>query len=475
MDDPNFNLHHRLAQWANINESDIQLFLGHVIVMGLVRKPTIAKYWRRNGLSHTPFFGRYMTRLQFEKILSNLHLNDNTTTNRDPLYKVRPLINMIDRNCLHVYTPKQNMSVDEASCPFKGRLGFKMYNPRKPARFHIRLYQVCESESGYCTGLEIFTGNKNSRCIKKSKPIDPGCTVTTKLVLGLLQKCNLLDRGYHVYMDNYYTSVELMEEMYLRSTFGAGTCRSNRKGLPKALTEVKLKTGEMCFRRSDTMLALKWFDKRAVLMLSTIHDAVEITTGKKDRHGNPITKPECIHQYTINMRGCDLSDQLMTSYSLLRRSLKWWRKLFFHLFSLCINNAYILYKKFTTDPVPHDTFMEMLANTLILSSVQSRTLAVTRPRAPSVVNDTNRLDSRHFPSYIGKNATKNGSKMCAICNFGKKTIIAKGYKGTTLSRKLTSYMCKPCNIPLCIVPCFELYHTKEHYQNYTFQNRLTKL
>ena len=442
--------------------------------MGLVRKPTIAKYWRRNDYTNTPFFGRYMTRLQFEKNLSNLHLNDNRTTNRDPLYKLRPMIDMIDRNFLHVYTPKKNVSVDEASCPFKGRLGFKMYNPRKPARFHIRLYQVCESESGYCTGLEIFTGNKNSDCIKISKPIDPACTITTKLVLGLLQKSKLLDQGYHVYMDNYYTSVELLEELYLRATFSAGTCRINRKAVPKAMKDIKLKMGEVCFRRSDTILALKWFDKRAVLILSTIHEAVEITTGKKDRYGNPITKPECIYDYTTNMRGCDLSDQLMTSYSLLRRSLKWWRKLFFHLFALCINNAYILYKKFTNDPVPHDTFMEQLAEMLLMSSIPSRTLAVTRPRSPLVVNTT-RLDSRHFPSYIGKNERKSGSKMCAICNFGKKTIIAQGYKGTTLPRKLTSYMCKPCNIPLCIVPCFELYHTKEHYQNVAFRNRVTNL
>ena len=37
----------------------------------------------------------------------------------------------------------------------------------------------------------------------------------------------------------------------------------------------------------------------------------------------------------------------------------------------CINNAYILYKKFKKHPVPHDTFMEELAKSLIDSSLQS--------------------------------------------------------------------------------------------------------
>ena len=66
-----------------------------------------------------------MTRMQFEAILSNLHLNDNTQANEDPLYKLRPMIDMVDRNFLHVYTPDKNLSIDEASCPFKGKAFFQ--------------------------------------------------------------------------------------------------------------------------------------------------------------------------------------------------------------------------------------------------------------------------------------------------------------------------------------------------------------
>ena len=228
------------------------------------------------------------------------------------------------------------------------------------------------------------------------------------------------------------------------------------------------------FRRNDALLCIKWCDERSVLILSTIHEAVEINTGKIDRHGSPILKPEPVQDYTMKMRGCDISDQLMTSYSMLRRSVKWWRKLFFHLFALCINNAYILYKKKTRKPVPHDTFIEYLATNLINSSLESRTLTVTRPRSPPT-DTTNRLQGRHFPSYIGKVSTKSGSKMCGACNFGKKQMTAKGYTGVNLPRKLTSYMCKTCNVPLCIYPCFELYHTKDEYQNYAFRSRVSSI
>ena len=433
LDQPGYQRHHRLCNWTDVNASDIKIFLAHVIVMGLVRKSTISKYWRRNSFGSTPFFGIHLTRPQFERLLVNLHVNDNTRANTDPLYKIRPVVDMVDRNFLHVYTPKKNISVDEAACPFKGRLGFKMYNPRKPARFHIRLYQACEAESGYCMGLEIFTGNKNSECIKISKPIDPGCNTTTKLVLGLLQKSKLLDLGYHIYMDNYYTSPELLQELYLRSTYAAGTCRSNRKGLPRAVVDAKLKPGEICYRRADELLAIKWCDKRAVLILSTIHEAVEIPTGKKDRFDQPIIKPEAVHEYTKNMRGCDLADQLINSYCMLRRTCKWWRKIFFHFFAACINNAYIIYKKYVRNPVSHDRFMEILAEKLIESSKDSCTLKVSRTRSPVVLDDSIHLQGRHFPSHIGKESTRSGSKLCKVCNFGKKSIKEKGFDGIALS------------------------------------------
>ena len=107
LDQPGYQRHHRLCNWTDVNASDIKIFLAHVIVMGLVRKLTISKYWRCNSFGSTPFFGIHLTRPQFERILVNLHINDNTRANTDPLYKIRPVVDMVDRNFLHVYTPKK--------------------------------------------------------------------------------------------------------------------------------------------------------------------------------------------------------------------------------------------------------------------------------------------------------------------------------------------------------------------------------
>ena len=74
-------------------------------------------------------------------------------------------------------------------------------------------------------GLDIYTDKNSTECAKIAKTLDLDCTQTTKIVLGLMQKCNLLGKGHHVYLDNYYCSPELFSEIQYLETFACGTVR----------------------------------------------------------------------------------------------------------------------------------------------------------------------------------------------------------------------------------------------------------
>lgn len=52
-----------------------------------------------------------------------------------------------------------------------------------------------------------------------------------------------------------------------------------------------------------------------------------------------------ITNYTQFMGGVDLADQYCSTYCFMKKSLKWWRKLFFWELEICIINSYILYKQ----------------------------------------------------------------------------------------------------------------------------------
>ena len=111
--------HDRMNDWKNIYESDMKIFIAHLILMGIVKKSQIAKYWSRNVLTETPYFGKTMMRNQFLLIMKNLHIVNNMFDDKsDKLFKICPFVKMCNENFKYVYTCKSPLSVDEACCGF---------------------------------------------------------------------------------------------------------------------------------------------------------------------------------------------------------------------------------------------------------------------------------------------------------------------------------------------------------------------
>ena len=94
------------------------------------------------------------------------------------------------------------------------------------------------------------------------------------------------------------------------------------------------------------MIAVKWQDKREVTVLSTVHNPNEIVTCQT--RSATTDKPAAVADYTKNMCGVDKSDQMMAYMPLQRRSVKWWKKVFIHLFTLTLVQCHILYNKTRT-------------------------------------------------------------------------------------------------------------------------------
>ena len=65
----------------------------------------------------------------------------------------------------------------------------------------------------------MYTGKNKTDSYKTAKTLDPKCTPTTKTVVGLLQSCNLVGKGHHVYLNNYYSSPELFFGITLLRNF----------------------------------------------------------------------------------------------------------------------------------------------------------------------------------------------------------------------------------------------------------------
>ena len=162
-----------------------------------------------------------------------------------------------------------------------------------------------------------------------------------------------LGKGHHLYVDNYYTSIALAEHLLQNDSHVTGTIRENRKQFPGELKRIALNKGESAFFQHDDIVIMKYRSlknsssgkPKVVHLLSTAHRPAQRNTNKRDRDGNIIRKPTCIIDYNYNMGGVDMVDQQLDAIDVLRKSYKWYKKLFLRLMMQCILASHKLYKK----------------------------------------------------------------------------------------------------------------------------------
>ena len=75
-----------------------------------------------------------------------------------------------------------------------------------------------------------------------------------------------LNKGHSLYVDNYYSSVDLCYNLLDKKTYMTGRLRNLRKGNPQEIDNKELKPGESIYKFMDRgVCALKCYDKQEVL------------------------------------------------------------------------------------------------------------------------------------------------------------------------------------------------------------------
>lgn len=88
----------------------------------------------------------------------------------------------------------------------------------------------------------------------------------------------------------------------------------------------------------------KFKDKRDIFLLSTRHQLDIVDTGKQSRKKENILKPDIILFYNAGKSGIDLSDQLASYSTPVRKSIRWYHKVMTEiLLNTSVINAQILY------------------------------------------------------------------------------------------------------------------------------------
>lgn len=142
----------------------------------------------------------------------------------------------------------------------------------------------------------------------------------------------------------------------------------------------------------------------------------------------------------------------------LKRGKKYYKKVFFHLMDIAAWNAYILYNEAANQaeqkPLSHLKFRMQIIRDIIANYGSDLPPKRSTGRPSTSPGSSRYTSGGHFPMEVPATEKKaNPSRKCVLCSR------KRDHRGKPV-RKESRYMCKLCQVPLCVVPCFEKYHTK---------------
>lgn len=442
-----FKVYKKSRKWKDVTVCELKNFFGLIILMGQIPKSTINEFWSTDPLLETLIFSKVMSRDRFRQIWQSWHFCNNEMIDQssDRLFKIQPLRDYLVGKFKTVYTPKREISLDESIIPWRGRLGFRVYNASKIIKYGILVRMACEATSGYICNLEIY-------CRQGKTLLE-----TIKSVMS-----PYLNKWYHLYMDNYYNSVTVSEKLLEYKIRTCGTIRINR-GLPDSLKNKKLKKGESIFRRKKDTLLQIWQSKREVRMISNIHSAQILESRNVDWHTRTkIMKPESVIEYNKFMKGVDRADQYLSYYSILRKTRKWTKRTAMYLLNCALFNSFRVHNLYNNTSMGYKKFLLEVSRKLITDDVPAESIddeqpgtstAVQRARAPNF-DPPGRLSfdmKKHKIVKIeSKGKKKHAQRQCRVCAAKKK-------------KSSTCYKCVFCDIPLHRGSCYHQYHTLKHF------------
>jgi hypothetical protein len=456
---------------------EFKSFLAIILYMGLNRRPSIPMYWSDSLLS-SPWVQQMMSYTRFRELLRCWHWDDTSLLDKetikakkkvDPFFTVKPFLKRLSDNFTHYYVLPQKCCIDESCFPFKGRHKCRCYNPNKPHKWHFKAFCLNCSETGYLYSFFMYQGKDEDRseyddCAATEYPV--------RKLFDAVKYPELQNKNHILCTDNWYTSVVLAVFLLSIGVYLIGTCKSNKKYIPRAgiykkTGPTKKERGEMSSMRCQLPGSLadfwvyftSWMDNKPVHIVSTLptsrstvdrvhKDSKKAYAGKKEL---PI--PTIVRLYNWFMGYTDLFDQKISYYVCYIKSKRWQHRVYTHFLSAAVVNAHILYTLDFKLQRGYKSFelVDFIKSLIVqLAVIPSEKLTPSRKRSTEERQEF-RITGKHICGVYSGERNQKRQLTCRFCGV----------------YPIRSF-CQQCNVGLCIpsdldtVACFEKYHDHKY-------------
>lgn len=378
-------------------------------------------------------FRSTMSSKRYYVLMASLRFDDAASRDqRKAIDKAAPIselfMKLIENSRLQ-YSTSSTLTVDEMLIPFRGRCPFQVYIPKKPKKYGIKVQCLTDAKTSYLCNAYLYSG-KDSDGVGLSDE-EKKLAKPTQSVIKL---CKYEENSNkNITGDNWFTSIELLDELKKRGLTFVGTIKKNKREIPPEFQASRQRPeGSALFGFSNEKTLCSFVPKknRAVILVSTMHHSKSIDEEKK--------KPEIICFYNKTKSGVDILDMKCAVYSSGRRTRRWPMAVFYRMLNIATNNCFILYLCYVGSPVmTRFDFTKELGYDLIKPFLQSRLEipSLRRDVKAEIIAILGKRDNPQNDNGVPSD-TMPKRKTCSKCPSAKK--------------RKTQYKCIKCEDAICL-------------------------
>ena len=384
-------------KWVPMSLGSSLRWFGLHVGMAIRPHHNTASYWDREtyGCLRADDYSNYMSRNRFNLVTKYMYLNyaagehfDANGKLLDPYHKIRPLIDICKQTWRDNWFIGEFNAIDEGKVAYSGTMcPVRIYDPDKPIKHGIKFFCANDSLTGYCWGVEPYTGSGHRIVDEDAWDFD-NLNFGARIVLYF---CSKAPRYVSIFTDRFYTTLRCVELCYERhNAFLTGTMMTNKPGMPWqhlcGFDQLNSQRGyyTWAWEPKKNLWAIMWKDRNVVPLISNRYgvspEFIERGGGGKYKtsklkatnvpYGRYRFKTgKMVVPYNKYMGGTDLWDKmrmaLFYSIEAVSHCHKWWQKCFWGLIDGALVNAFICWRSVDPKRRSHMRFMTAIHQALV--------------------------------------------------------------------------------------------------------------
>jgi hypothetical protein len=365
------------VNYRNTDGEELNALIGMLLIASILKSnnenmPSIFS----NDEFSRPIFRATMSEKRYKVLIAHLRFDEAQTRDaRKRNNKAAAISQIFEKfisNSQANYSPSAYITIDEMLIPFRGRCGFKVYMPKKPKKYGIKVMCLTDAKTSYLYNGYIYTGQGSDGVGLTEKQRE--LSIPTQSLVRLCQ--GIYGSNRNITADNWFSSIEGVDELKKRNLTYVGTLRKDKRCIPTEFLPSNSRPVQSTlygFRKDATLLSFVPKKNRSVCLISSMHNTIESNEENK--------KPEMICFYNRTKAGVDILDMKCAVFSSNRKTRRWPLAVFYRILNICSVNSFIVFLSYSGTPMMNRfEFIKSLGKDLIVPHLKKRLTIANLPR-----------------------------------------------------------------------------------------------